>query len=246
VLLNTVLEGDGHAHWLEVSDDTDGDGLKDVEEPYFGLDPDVYDTDGGGVPDGPQLAMVMHAIIANLPEGERPDSTYIINYYMDGVYPCLICGENINMGFMEIVNPLSKSSVMLPYYNFHFMEHGGFETDRPDLYARVDPRDIDAVIDARSMIPWEPVQEAPVYVFPNPFTDRTRMVFNLPAAADVEVTIFTVEGRAVYSARLEEIKRGDHFWYGKDAEGRDLPPGVYFCRFAFGDTTLTRKVMLLR
>lgn len=246
VLLNTVLHGDGHVHWLEVEDDTDGDGLKDVEESYFGFDPDLYDTDGGGVPDGPQLAVAMHEIIADLPEGEHPESTYIINWYMDGVYPCLICGKTINMGFMEIVNPLDESTVMLPYYNLHFMEHGSFGTDRPDLYPRVDPRDIDAVIDASSRIPGQPVPEAPVSVIPNPFTEKTRIVFNLPVAADVDVTIFDVKGRDVYSTRLGDVKGGDFFWYGTDSRGRTLPSGVYFCRFAFGDTTLTRKVMLLR
>ncbi len=246
VLLNTALTGDGHAHWLEIEDDGDGDGLKDVEEAHFGYDPGVYDSDGSGVPDGPQLATAMHTIIASLPEGERPDSTYIIHWYMNGIYPCLICGEAINMGFMEIVNPESKATAILPYYNFHFMEHGSFETDRPDLYARVDPRDIDAVIDTSSRIPREPVAGSPVEVFPNPFTERTRMALNLPAAAAVDITIFDVTGRNVFSMTTEEAKKADFFWYGRDSEGRDLPPGVYFCRFAFGDTTLTRKVMLLR
>jgi hypothetical protein len=246
VLLNTVLSGDGHSHWLEVEDDTDGDGLKDTEESHFGFNPGLYDTDGSGVPDGPQLANAMHAIIADLPEGVRPDSTYIINWYMNGIYPCLICGEDINMGFMEIVNPQNKSSVMLPYYNLHFMEHGSFETDRPDLYARVDPRDIDAVIDASSKIPAEPAAGSPADVFPNPFTERTRIVLNLPVAAAVDINIFDVNGRSVFSMRTEEAKKTDFFWYGKDSAGRDLPPGVYFCLFDFGGASLTRKVMLLR
>jgi hypothetical protein len=188
----------------------------------------------------------MHDIISGLPEGPLPDTTYVINYYMDGVYPCLICGENINMGYMEIVNPTTKSSVFLPYYNLHFMEHGSFETDRSDLYPRVDPRDIDAVIEASSQVPQVPVTVSPVQVFPNPFTQRTRIVLNLPAPADVEITMFDVYGRVVFETRITEKDAAEFFWYGRDADGNDLPPGVYFCRFAFGDTTLTRKVTLLR
>ena len=246
VLLDTVLNGDGHAHWLEIENDGDGDGLKDAEEAHFGFNAAVYDTDGSGVPDGPQLANAMHAIIADLPEGERPDSTYIVNWYMNGVYPCLICGEAINMGYMEIVNPESKASIMLPYYNLHFMEHGSFATDRPDLYARIDPRDIDAVIDASSRVPAGPAAGSAASVFPNPFTERTRIVLNLPVAAAVDINIFDVSGRSVFAMRTEEAKKADFFWYGKDSAGRDLPAGVYFCRFDLGGAVLTRKVMLLR
>jgi hypothetical protein len=246
VLLNTVLTGDGHTHWLEVADDSDSDGLKDDEESHFGMDPEVYDSDGNGIPDGAQLAAAMHSVIAGLPEGETPDTTYVINYYMDGVYPCLICGENVNMGYMEIVNPQSENSILLPYYNLHFMEHGSFETDRLDLYPRVDPRDIDNVIDVASHIPGQPGRAGPVMVFPNPFTHRTRISLNLRVPSVVDITIYDVYGREKYHISSDGEKKADFFWHGTDAEGHELPSGVYFCRFAFGDTTLTKKVMLLR
>jgi len=246
VLLNTALRGDGQMHWLEVEDDGDGDGLKDVEESHFGLDSGLYDSDGNGVPDGPQLAGIMHDIIAGLPEGETPDTTYVVHNYTVGSYPCLICGEDINMGFMDIVNPQNGTSISLPYYNLHFMEHGSFETDRSDIYARIDPRDIDAVIDASAHVPQGPAQASPVQVFPNPFTEKTRVVLNLPVAAAVDVSVFDVNGRSVLSKRTEAEKRTEFFWYGRDGEGKALPPGVYFFRFDFDGTTLTRKVMLLR
>lgn len=246
VLLNTALNGDGQMHWLEIEDDGDGDGLKDIEESHFGLDSGLYDSDGNGVPDGPQLAGIMHDIIVGLPEGETPDTTYVVHNLTVGSYPCLICGEDINMGYMEIVNPRNGTSVSLPYYNFHFMEHGSFETDRSDIYARIDPRDIDAVIDASAHVPQGPVEASPVQVFPNPFTEKTRVVFNLPVAAAVDVNVFDVNGRSVLSKRTEAEKKTEFFWYGRDAEGNDLPPGVYFFRFDFDGTTLTRKVMLLR
>ena len=58
--------------------------------------------------------------------------------------------------------------------------------------------------------------------------------------------MFDVYGRVVFETRVSQEAKAEFFWYGKDADGNDLPPGVYFCRFAFGDTTLTRKVTLLR
>jgi hypothetical protein len=83
-------------------------------------------------------------------------------------------------------------------------------------------------------------------VFPNPFTHRTRISLNLPVPSVVDITIYDVYGREKYHFSSDGEKKADFFWHGTDAEGHELPSGVYFCRFAFGDTTLTKKVMLLR
>jgi hypothetical protein len=146
VLLRTVLTGDGSAHWLPVEGDSDEDGLKDVEEDHFLLNPALKDSDGDGTPDGPQLAMTMAATIDALPEGPLPDETYVIHTYADGIYVCLVCGERVVMGSLEIVNPLAGQSIHVPYYTLHFMRHGSFATDRPTICPRMDPRDIDVVI----------------------------------------------------------------------------------------------------
>jgi hypothetical protein len=146
VMLRTILTGDGTAHMMAVEGDADGDGLKDEEEAHFSLDPAVGDTDGDGTLDGPQLAKEMCDAIDALPVGPLPDTTYVLHHQADGIYICHICGEAIDMGFMEIVDARAGTSVDVPYYNFHFMRHGGFATDRAELYPRIDPRDIDAVL----------------------------------------------------------------------------------------------------
>jgi hypothetical protein len=151
--LREVLKGIGTPHWLAIEDDGDSDGLKDLEEAHFLLDPQVQDTDGDGIPDGRELANAMAATIEALPTGPLPNEIYVIHNMADGIYQCLVCGEWIDMGFIEIVNPNTDESVDVPYYTLHFMKYGSFATDRPSLYPRIDPRDIDHVWDKCMHIP---------------------------------------------------------------------------------------------
>lgn len=146
VMLHAILTGDGTAHQLAIEGDADDDGLKDAEEAHFSLDPALRDTDGDGTPDGPQLATAMATAIDGLPVGPLPDEVYVRHNNADGIYRCLICDEAIDMGFLEVINPNTGESVDIPYYTLHFMRHGGFATDRPTLYPRIDPRDIDIVM----------------------------------------------------------------------------------------------------
>jgi hypothetical protein len=247
ILLRTVLSGDGSAHWLEIEDDGDGDGLKDEEEAYFSLNPAVKDTDGDGVPDGPGLAMLVRSIIEQLPEGPLPDTTYIVHNLTWGVYQCLICGEDINMGYMDIVNPQTGKSIAVPYYNLHFMSKGSFSTDRPELYGRIDPRDIDDVIDISShaSAPRIPAALAPMLVYPNPFKRSTTITCSLTGTESIDLAIYDVSGREVMDLS-PALRAGEEMvWDGRDSRGRRLPPGAYFCKLKMGDCSFTRKIVLL-
>jgi hypothetical protein len=247
ILLQTALNGDGTAHWLAIEDDTDGDGLKDEEEAYFDCDPAVSDTDADGTPDGPQLAMVMHDAIALLPEGPHPDSTYVLHNLTCGIYQCLTCNEDINMGFMDVVNPQTGASVQVPYYNFHFMQHGSFATDRPTLYPRIDPRDIGGVIGLSSggWVPGTPQAPAALKVFPNPFRGQVYISWNVPAVPGMRVAVYDARGRRVRDISSELASGKSAVWDGTDSEGERLTPGVYFCKVELGEITLSRKVVLL-
>ena len=247
ILLRTVLSGDGSAHWLEIDNDGDCDGLRDEEESYFSLNPALTDTDGDGVPDGPQLATLMHGIIEDLPEGPLPDTTYVVHNLTWGVYQCLICGEDINMGYMDIVNPQTGKSVAVPYYNLHFMSKGSFSTDRPELYGRIDPRDIDDVIDVSShaSAPGRPAALAPMLICPNPFKSSTKIICNLSGNESADLNIYDVSGRKVKDLS-RVFKAGEEMvWDGSDSAGRKLPPGTYFCKLKTDDYTFSRKIVLV-
>jgi hypothetical protein len=246
-MVNAAVNGNGTAHWVEIDEDTDGDGLKDVEEAYFSLDPEEYDSDGDGVPDGPALAQAMHAIIDALPVGERADSVYRINHWARGTYTCLVCGEIVNMGFIEIVNPLNGESLdYLGFHTLHFMSHGSFATDRPEVEERPDPRLIDQALGSPAYVPERPPVPQVLQVFPSPFVERTRIVCNLPAPAALKVSIHDVLGRKVMAFPPARSAKHELVWDGTDSDGHRLPPGVYFVHLDLGGADLSKKVMLLR
>ena len=245
-VVNTVLNGDGTSHWIEVEGDTDGDGLTDAEEAHFNLDPEDYDSDGDGVPDGPALAHAMHAIIEGLPREESADSVYRTEHWARGIYTCLACGEIVNMGGIEITNPMTGDDpVWLSYINLHFMAHGSFGNDRPWLIERSDPVLIDQVLGSPAYVPVKPSSAQILRVFPNPFVERTRIVCNLPREATLSVTIHDVSGRQVEEFGLVSASKHEVFWNGTDREGRRLAPGTYFVRLHTSGITLSKKVLLL-
>jgi hypothetical protein len=238
--------GTGTSHWLPVENDSDADGLKDVEEAHFSLDPGIKDTDGDGLADGPELAMAMAQVISGLPAGSRPDETYINHWEADGYVYCLICGQSVNMGMMEIINPVAGTSYNLDYITHHYMAHGSFYGDYPEL-SRIDPRDLDSVLEMSSCAtgPNGPVTGAPLAVYPNPFREATRIACGLSGASIVDLSIFDAAGRRVRD--LSGMISGDENleWDGRNSAGRRLPGGVYFVRMKLENLTLSRKVVLL-
>ncbi|MCK4415136.1 MAG: hypothetical protein KAY32_16515 [Candidatus Eisenbacteria sp.] len=251
-VLQTVLTGDGTAHWMPVAEDTDGDGLTDEEEPYFGLDPEDPDQDENGTPDGRELATHLASLLHELPEGPQPDQTYVVHHPAYGHYNCVTCGELINMGFLEIIDPVAELSVNVSYYNLHFMDLGGFSTDRDDLYPRVDPREIAAVLGIQSASVGPARESTPFALWnaPNPFvtSGATSIVLSLPGATGrVDVAVYDHTGR-----RVRDLYEGDapqrvkrFLWDGRDNDGQVAAAGIYLCKVRIGSMTVTRKMTLI-
>jgi len=253
ILLRNVLTADGAAHWVALTGDTDGDGLLDSEEAFFGLNPSVADEDNSARPDGRELAGRMAAKISSLPKGPLPDTTHVIHHPVKGVYECLVCGELINMGFMEVVDPVAAKTVNVSYYNHHFMAHGSYSTDREDLYPRVDPTLVGDVLGITTITAVGSGGVPASFAFtnaPNPFGPEggTRIFLTLPVAAAVEVSVFDVTGRpvrALFAGRVPDRELSLD-WDGTDDAGAAVAAGVYFCRAAFGQVVVTRKLTLAR
>ncbi|NIO28679.1 MAG: T9SS type A sorting domain-containing protein [Candidatus Latescibacteria bacterium] len=252
-VLKTVLSGDGTAHWVPVDLDSDGDGLTDAEEPFFGLDPTILDENNNGMPDGRELASVMAASINSLPRTPMPESLYAIDHMTHGIYTCLVCGEPVNMGFVEVVDPVENSTLEVPYYNIHFMGHGSFSTDRDDLYPRVDPTQIGAFFGITSIVGVEPKPAVPGFSIlsaPNPFGEgtATQILLSLPAPGPLSVSIYDVNGR-----KIRELFNGPASqsglllrWDGRNDGGELVGSGVYFCRAKIGKITVARKLTMVR
>ena len=89
------------------------------------------------------------------------------------------------------------------------------------------------------------IQEAPS---PNPTASATRVRFALPREGRVSVRILDVMGRVVRTIVDEQLGAGPHdaMWDGRDAAGSPAASGVYWSRVETRDSSVTRKVTLLR
>jgi hypothetical protein len=130
-------------HQLVVNHDPDADQLADAEETAIGYRPFNSDQNRNEIPDGVELAKRVAAVISGLPiyiPGTAmpiPNRTYKIQYSFFGIEHCDICGQQVNMGGYEIVNPNLNftfpdpndplESGFLPELALHYMEHGSFD-----------------------------------------------------------------------------------------------------------------------
>ena len=68
--------------------------------------------------------------------------------------------------------------------------------------------------------------------FPNPFNASTEISYCLPQAADICVTVYSVQGERVCELENGSRIAGEHRvrWQGLDDRGRAVASGVYFYR----------------
>jgi len=79
--------------------------------------------------------------------------------------------------------------------------------------------------------------------FPNPFNAVTQIVYTLPQAAHVELSLFNATGQLVARLVNEPRESGTHavVWNAEEAGS-----GVYLIRLAAGGFTRTKKCILLQ
>ena len=84
--------------------------------------------------------------------------------------------------------------------------------------------------------------------YPNPFNSETVIEFALPAAVEIELTVFNLAGQRVATLAQGHRAAGSYIlrWDGRDEQGRRLASGVYLYRLQAGDQTEARKLLLLR
>ena len=74
------------------------------------------------------------------------------------------------------------------------------------------------------------------------------MVYDLPRAARVEISVYDASGRLVRSLREGARSAGRHTteWDGRDAGGAEVASGVYFAKLEAGDQTVLGRLVVLR
>ena len=125
-------------HRLNIPNDRDKDFLDDSIEHLFNLDPNNPDTNHNGILDGVELSRRMWVIIKHLPTSKQSDRPYRVEHTAYGIERCEICGEEMNMGRVEIINPVKGISISFPYMGLHYMRHGSFKYQGSDNKGIVD------------------------------------------------------------------------------------------------------------
>lgn len=166
VNLNKALgapKPDGHQ--VPVSQDADSDLLSSAEEVAIGYLPFNSDQNRNTVFDGVELAQHGAGLINGLPvyvPGTMmpiPDGPYKVRREMFGSEICDICGQKVNMGGIEILNPRvglqypdpndPLDGAVLPDLALHYMEHGSFNCLGDVHHGRVDVPRLLRVVELR-------------------------------------------------------------------------------------------------
>jgi hypothetical protein len=84
-----------------------------------------------------------------------------------------------------------------------------------------------------------------VAVFPNPFKESITFRIPLKQSSDVELYIFDVVGKLVFSKKLVNQSESliDWQWNGKNSKGEELPKGLYMYKVKTNHYTSENKVL---
>jgi hypothetical protein len=83
---------------------------------------------------------------------------------------------------------------------------------------------------------------------PNPFQERSELVFSLARAGEVELAIYSVDGRRVRTLASGARAPGVYHltWDGRDEARNPVAPGVFYARLAAAGRQFTKTVVRLR
>jgi hypothetical protein len=84
--------------------------------------------------------------------------------------------------------------------------------------------------------------------YPNPFNPTTTLAFSLANEAQVQLSIFEVNGALVRTLLDRQQGAGVHRikWDGRNDHGQPVASGVYFYRLVAGAFTETKKMTILK
>ncbi len=87
--------------------------------------------------------------------------------------------------------------------------------------------------------------------YPNPFNPETWIPYQLAEAAEVQVSIYSADGKLVRELKLGQVPAGIYqnrsraaYWNGRNAQGEPVASGVYFYTLTAGDFSATRKMVI--
>jgi len=84
--------------------------------------------------------------------------------------------------------------------------------------------------------------------YPNPFNMDTEIMYQLPEAGYVSVTVYNSVGHQIRSLVSEHHEAGRYAarWDGMDDQGNDIPSGVYIYQIKTGKFSDSKKMILIK
>jgi hypothetical protein len=84
--------------------------------------------------------------------------------------------------------------------------------------------------------------------YPNPFNTTTSIRYVVQRHGHVSLAIHNLLGQEVVRLVEAFLRPGEYSveWDGKDASGKDVPSGIYFCRIKIDDFIRYQRVVLMR
>lgn len=84
--------------------------------------------------------------------------------------------------------------------------------------------------------------------YPNPFNPSTKITFGLPSSQQMKIAVYNLLGKQIRLLAEGSFPAGYHsiIWDARDDFGRQVGPGIYFCRMENRTTTLIKKMILLK
>ncbi|MDD4155361.1 MAG: T9SS type A sorting domain-containing protein [Candidatus Cloacimonetes bacterium] len=84
--------------------------------------------------------------------------------------------------------------------------------------------------------------------YPNPFNPTTNIKFNIPAAGNVNLSIYNVKGQLVKTLANDNFTAGEHIitWNGNDNNNNSVASGVYFYKLDTNNKTEMKKMLLMK
>jgi hypothetical protein len=84
--------------------------------------------------------------------------------------------------------------------------------------------------------------------YPNPFTQSTRVVYNVKNTGLTTIEIYNIKGQLVRTLKSEDRQNGLNqlIWDTKDATGKSVSAGIYMFKLMGGKFTSSKKAILLK
>ncbi len=98
-----------------------------------------------------------------------------------------------------------------------------------------------------------PIENLPLRVvefknYPNPFNPETTIEFGIDSHAQVDLSIFDVQGRLVRTLIHQPMATGSYRvrWNGENSMGQATAAGIYYCRLQAGERVERKKLVLVK